>query len=504
MHTLLKSAISLALLGSVTCTAQAADNNHAVRIVLNESPDVVEPCMAARSDVGRVVLQNVNETLTEFDAENGGLKPRLATGWERVDEDTWRFSLREGVAFHDGSAFDAADVKFSIERTADTAMSCEVGVKYFGGTTFDIQVIDDRTLEITTAPAQPILPLLLSTVPVVPDSTPRNEYTRAPVGTGPYTFAAWHVGQDIQLKRNDAYWGAKPVVEQATYLFRSDSAVAAAMVEVGEADIVPNIAVQDATNDKTDFSYPNSETSRLRIDLQLAPFNDRRVREALNLAIDREALRGSIFSADVEPATQLVVPTTDGYNRDLKVWAYDPKRAAELLAAAKADGVPVDKEIRIVGRTNIYPNATEAMEAIMAMLQQVGFNVSLQMYDVGEWDKYFVKPFPEGRAPTLVQAQHDNAKGDAVFTSFVKYSSEGGQSVLASPEVDKLIADATKASGGERTSLWQQLFAEVNDTIIADIPLFHMVGYTRVSERLNFKPTIATNSELQLAQITFK
>lgn len=503
MYSLLKSTAGAVVLGSLAFSAQAADDS-AVRIVLSESPDVVEPCMAARSNVGRVILQNVNETLTEFDAEQGGLKPRLASAWEQLDEDTWRFSLREGVKFHDGSALDASDVKFSIERTADKAMSCEVGLKYLGGTEFDIKVVDDLTLEVTTSPAQAILPLLFSTVPIVPDSTPRNEFTRNPVGTGPYRFAEWNVGQNIKLERTEDYWGEQPDVSAATYLFRSDSAVSAAMVEVGEADIVPNIAVQDATNEKTDFSYPNSETSRLRIDLSQPPLDDRRVREALNLAIDRDALRGSIFSADVEPATQLVVPTTNGHNADLEVWPYDPERAKQLLAAAKADGVPVDKEIRLIGRSNIYPNGTEAMEAIMAMLQMAGFNASLQMYDVGEWDRYFVKPFPEGRGPTLLQAQHDNARGDAVFTAFVKYSSEGGQSVVNSDKVDELIASATRAAGEERTSLWEQMFAEVNGEIIADIPLFHMVGYTRVSPRLNFKPTIATNSELQLSQISFK
>ena len=96
----------------------------------------------------------------------------------------------------------------------------------------------------------------------------------------------------------------------------------------------------------------------------------------------------------------MVVPTTIGCNHDLKVWPYDPEKAMALIAEAKADGVPVDNEIKIIGRTNIYPNATEAMEAMMAMLQAVGLNVTLQMYDVGEWDKFFVKPYPEDRPPT--------------------------------------------------------------------------------------------------------
>lgn len=484
--------------------ALAQSDDRSVRIVLGEELDVVEPCMAARSNVGRVILQNVNESLTEFEAKEGGLLPRLATKWEQLDEKTWRFTLREGVKFHDGSAFDPADITFTLDRIKTAEFACEVGTKYFGDITFTTKAVDDHTIEITTEPGSPILPLLLSTVPIQPDSTNKGEFTTKPIGTGPYVFSSWDVGQSIVLDRFPDYWGERPAVEKATYVFRTDSAVAAAMVEAGEADIVPNIAVQDATNSKTDFSYPNSETSNLRIDTMVAPLNDRRVREAANLAIDREAMRGTIFAAEVQPATQQVPPTTIGFNADLKVWPFDAQRAKQLLAEAKADGVPVDAEIKMIGRTNVYPNATDAMEAMMAMLQEVGFNVSLQMYDVGEWNRFFVKPFVEDRAPSFLQAQHDNAKGDPVFTAFVKHHSKGAHSMVADPELDKLIESATAASGEERTKLWQKVFARANDEIIVDIPMFYMVGFTRVSERLDFTPTIATNSELQLSQIKFK
>ena len=126
------------------------------------------------------------------------------------------------------------------------------------------------------------------------------------------------------------------------------------------------------------------------------------------------------------------------------------------------------------------------------------------MYEVGRWNEYFVKPFPEDRPDTLTQQMHDNAKGDPVFTAFVKYASEGAHSMLNDPKVDELIKQATAASGDERTKLWEQVFYQVDAVDIADIPMFHMVGYTRVSPRLDFKPSIATNSELQLSQIGFK
>jgi peptide/nickel transport system substrate-binding protein len=167
-------------------------------------------------------------------------------------------------------------------------------------------------------------------------------------------------------------------------------------------------------------------------------------------------------------------------------------------------GVPVDKEIKIIGRTNNFPNGTEALEAMLAMLKETGLNVSLTMYEVKEWEDFYSQPYAEDRPAQLIQVQHDNAKGDPVFTAYFKYHTKGLQSVLKDPKVDNLIETATGAIGDERAKLWKEMFRVVYEDIIADIPMFHMVGYTRVSERLNFTPTIAANSELQLSQISFK
>ena len=188
-----------------------------------------------------------------------------------------------------------------------------------------------------------------------------------------------------------------------------------------------------------DFSYFNSETTALRIDVTRPPLDDVRVRKALNLAIDRQALIGTIFPKDVVPATQLVVPSINGHNPDLKVWPYDPDQAMALLEEARAAGVPVDNEITLLGRIEIYPNATESMEALLAMLQAVGLNVKLRMVEVAEWVDIYTKPYAEDRPPTLHQTMHDNNNGDAVFTVFFKYHSDGAQSVLSDKQLDGLI-----------------------------------------------------------------
>src|SRR5215213_574349 len=370
------------VLASVVATAGVApawaQQKTDVTVVLEEELDLVEPCMATRSNIGRVILGNISETMTELDVRHGGkLAPRLAESWEDRGDGTWRFRLRPGVKFSDGSTLDAQDVKHSLERATSPKISCEIS-RYFGDTKLSATAVDPATVDIKAEPAQPILSLLMSVLTIVPAETP-VEFTRAPVGTGPYVLSQWTPGQSIVLDRRPDYWGEQPKVSKATYLFRSDSAVRAAMVQTGEADLAPSISVLDATNPTTDFAYPNSETLYLRIDASIPPMNDKRVRQALNMAIDRQAFIGSLLPQGTEPAVAIVPPTTLGWNPDVKVPAFDPEGAKKLLEEARADGVPVDTPIELIGRINNYPNATEVNEAIQAMLQDAGFTVDFKM-----------------------------------------------------------------------------------------------------------------------------
>jgi peptide/nickel transport system substrate-binding protein len=474
-----------------------------VTIVLDTEPDQLDPCQAAKSQVGKVIKQNVIETLTEVNPADGSVAPRLATSWEQIDDLTWRFELREGVTFHDGSPLNAEAVAFSLERTLVESLACEAAIKYFTGMDVQATVVDDTTIDFVTAAPSPIMPTLMGSLGIMGVATPMDTITRDPIGTGPFMLSEWTPGQQIVLSPFDAYWGETPAVTAATYVWRPDSAVRAAMVAAGEADIAPTIAVQDATDPAMDFSYINSDTSSFRIDAAVPPLDDIRVRRALNYAIDREAMQGSIFSDGVIPASQLVVPGINGHNPDLTPFPYDPEMAMALLDEARADGVPVDTEIVLIGRFNIYPNSEEAIQAVMAMYQAVGLNVSLRMTEAAEWFELAFKPFPEDRAPNIFQTSHDNNNGDAVFTIGGKYLSSSDQSTIAVPELDALIDKASAATGDERRETFEEAFRMIHEDIVPDVGFFHMVGFTRVNPRLDFEPSIATNSELQLSQIAF-
>ncbi len=474
-----------------------------IKVVLAEEADLLEPCMATRSNIGRIIMENVSETLTELDIRGGtGVQPRLAEKWEQNADGSWRFHLRQGVKFSDGTGFDAKDVKHSFDRIMSDKNTCE-SRRYFGGMTVTPTVVDDYTVDFKADPVQPILPLLLTLVTIVPEETPL-EFVREPVGTGPYKLSNWTPGQQIVLTSRDDYWGAKPEVTEATYLFRADPAVRAAMVQAGEADLSPSISQVEATNPATDFSYLDSETVYLRIDHNIEPLNDVRIRRALNLAIDRQAFLGTLLPDSALLATAIVPPPTLGWNKDVKVPAYDPEAAKKLIEEAKADGVKVDTPITIIARSANFPNVTEIMEAIQQQLQEVGLKVDLKFVEVAEHEQYYSKPFAEGRGPQLVAAMHDNSKGDPSFSMFFKYATDGTQSGFSDPKVDDLIKRASAAVGDERAKLWSELIAYLHDDVVADVLLFHMVGFSRVSERLDFKPTMATNSMLQLSEIKIK
>ncbi len=497
----MKKVLLWGTLAAVTALSPAYAQD--VKIVLSEEADVLEPCMATRSNVGRITMQNINETLTYLDIKGGsGLQPKLAESWAQNEDGSWRFKLRAGVTFSDGTTFDAKDVKHSFDRAMNPAITCEVP-RYFGGMTISAEVVDDLTVDFKVDPVQPILPLLMTLLTIVPEETP-VEFVREPVGTGPFALTEWTPGQQIVLTAREGYWGDKPAVTSATYLFRSDPAVRAAMVATGEADISPSIASLDATNAATDFSYLDSETVYARLDHSVAPLNDLRVRKALNLAVDRQAFVGTLIPDGALLATSVYPPPTLGWDPDVKVWDYNPDEAKKLLDEARADGVAVDTPLTIIGRTANFPNVTEILEAVQQQLQEAGFTVELQFYEVAEFEKLYSKPYPEGRGPMMVVAMHDNSKGDPSFSAFFKYASEGRQSGIADPKVDDLIARASAATGEERVALWKELQGYLHNDLVADLLLFHMVGFSRVSERLDWAPTMATNSMLPLAEISFK
>lgn len=473
-----------------------------VTIVLPEQPSSLEPCQSIRNNIGRVVNMNITETLTIIDPASGEVKPHLAASWEQVDPQTWRFTLRDGVTFSDGTPMDAEAVATSIKRLMNPNLTCDSRSK-FGDVELEASAAEPLVVQVVSSIPNPIMPTLMSTVQVVAPSVPFDTVTNEPVGTGPYTLSEL-TNERVLLTRNPDYWGAEPEVENATFVWRGESAVRAAMVTAGEADLTPNIAVQDATDPETDFAYLNSETTRMRIDMQYPPLDDIRIREALNIAIDWEGMGEALFGEDVIRASQMVVPGVLGHNSDIEPWSYDPERAAQFVEEARADGVPVANPIVLIGRNGFFPNSGESLEAMQALWSEIGLNIEIRNLEAADWVRYLDKPFPGDRGATLFQQQHDNNTGDAGFTIPVMYTSNGQYSTVADPALDKVILDAMTATGEERGAGFREAARMVHDEIIADVPMYHMIGYSRVNPRLDWQPDLTTNGEIRLSGIKFR
>jgi peptide/nickel transport system substrate-binding protein len=485
--------------------AHSASEPGTVTLVLSAEPVDLDPSQTARGIEGQVIMRNILETLTEINPADSSMMPRLATSWKQIDTNTWHFFLRKGVKFHDGRDFNAEAVLFNFDRIRDKRVKGDTVTKFFSDFKMEGKAMDSSTLEIKTDRFQPLLPNLLGLLGICSPNTSSDKFIRNPVGTGPYRLGKWDAGMQIVLERFDGYWGKPPQVKKAVYLWRGESSVRAAMVAIGEADLAPDIANQDANRPELDYSYLNSETTFHRIGgVWEPPLNDKRVRMALNYAVNRDAIRGSIFSKDVVPASHLVVPSTFGYNPEIKPWPYDPKKARQLLDEARKDGVPVDKEISLATRAGYFTGEDEIMEALMTMYKAVGFNVRIRKMDPGVFRPYVNKPFPTNIGPYLAQKSHDNNKGDAVFTVFFNYHCKGSAGSMCDKQTDELIEKAQVATGEERRKLWQATFKRIYEEIVPDVVLFHLVGYCRVGKRITYKPNLATSGEIQLAQITFR
>lgn len=481
-------------------SGDSAADSSVVRIVLPQEPPTLEPCDANLTSTGVVVRSNITEPLVERDPTTGDLDPLLATEWEQTDPTTWTFKLREGVEFSDGTPFDAEAAAHSIDRAVNGSFGCNVEGYVFGDEDLGVEATDASTLTVTTPSPDPILPLRLSFIEIVPASTSDTAKVREPIGTGPYKIDKWQAGTKLTLVANDKYWGDKPGFESAEYQWREEGSVRAAMITNGEADIATGLAPEDGAGDAA-VRYPNNETTALRATGTYAPLDDIRVRQAINYAIDRDTIVDSLFDGYADVASQLVPEGVVGHNSDLEPWPFDPQKAKDLVAEAKADGVPTDTEIRLISRNGLFPKVSETVEVVQKELQDIGLNVKIEMMDTAASIEYQVRPFPKNTGPYIMLVQHGNQAGDAQFSVDQYMLSDGAQSTFGTPAFDAEIKAADKSEGEDRQAAFAQVFADEPEKIAQFAYIAHMTGILGESDNVDYEPNSATGDEMRLADM---
>ncbi|MFN4099622.1 MAG: ABC transporter substrate-binding protein [Pararhodobacter sp.] len=335
------------------------------------------------------------DRLIHIDSE-GNFVPGLATEWN-VSEDrlTWTFTLREGVTFHDGSPFTAADAVYTFERIPNVPNSPAPFTQRLAAIE-SAEAVDDFTLVITTSAPAPGLTTDLSTIYIVSSAVgdaASADFDRgtAAIGTGPYRQVSYSPGENLVIERNPDYWGDAPAFEAVTIRFLDNSASRVASLQAGEVDFIDAVPPNDLQRLRdmdaiSVIAAPSArmvymgvdqlEDTTIRIDPAVGnPLRDPRVREALSLAINREAIIDRIQFQSGAPANQFAPEGIFGHNPDIPQPGYDPDRARELLAEA---GYGDGWAMTIHGPAGRYVNDTDVLLAIGQMWSQVGLDIEVE------------------------------------------------------------------------------------------------------------------------------
>ncbi|CAH1658514.1 MULTISPECIES: ABC transporter substrate-binding protein [unclassified Chelatococcus] len=374
--------VSLAALALAWCfvlgpAAFAARSDVVVGMAIE--PQGLDPTAAAPVAIGQVTWQNIYQGLVRIDRD-GKVQPQLAERWTVSDDGrTYTFALREGVKFHNGEAFDASTAKFALDR-ARGANSTNPQKQFFS-VIDTVTAQDPATLVVTLKePAGNLLYWLgwPASVMVEPKSAQVNR--TEPVGTGPFKFARWAKGDRIVLERNPNYWNtAQPVrIQRATFRFIGDPQAQAAALRAGDVDAFPEFGAPELYgNFQKDARFTtlvgNTELKVVAgMNNQRKPFDDKRVRQALMLAIDRPLLIEGAWSGLGQAIGSHYTPNDPGFIDLTGVYPADKAKARRLLSEA---GYPNGFSFTIKVPQMSY--ATRSAEVLQAMLAEIGVTMTI-------------------------------------------------------------------------------------------------------------------------------
>lgn len=329
------------------------------------------------------IYRHIYDPLVEI-LPGGKIGPMLAKTWEASADGTeWTFHLRDDVKFHNGEDFDARDVVFTVQRVFDEGLRQAFLIPSFQG----VEALDEHTVMIRTAEPQGSFLNNLAFISILPSETVNEMgegYFEKRFGTGPFKFAEFKIDQLLAMERNDDYWReGVPLAERLEFRPIFEEATAQAALQTGEVDILsavsPDLALVLEGSPNIEVIYtPSIETTHLQVSMMNGPFNDPAVVEALNYAIDREAITEGLWLGRATPAAAYVPPGLVGYDADLEAFPYDPKKACSILSNA---GYPDGIEVELLGPEGLWPQSRQVMEAIQAQAAEGCFDISLKILE---------------------------------------------------------------------------------------------------------------------------
>jgi peptide/nickel transport system substrate-binding protein len=414
------------------------------------------------------VTQNVFETLLNFGEQDTTIKPGLAKEWKVSDDGlTYTFTLEEGVKFHDGTDFNAEAVVKNVKRwQAGDKEEFYYYSSMFGDIIKDVKADGDYTVVFTLArPQAPFLKNLAMSPFGIASPTAfekdGDKFGQNPVGTGPFKFVEWRATESITIEKFADYWQeGLPKLDKVIFKVYADNTARLNALISGEIDLADGINPSDGKTVEGNSALqlierPSMNVGYLGLTNTRAPFDNKLVRQAVNYAIDKQAIVDAFFEGVAEVAANPMPPSIGGYNEDIDPYPYDPEKAKALLKEAGYDGKEIELWAMPVARPYM-PDAAKVAEVIKKNLEAVGIPAKIVTY---EWAVYLDK-VKDGEADAFMLGwTGDNGDADNFLYTLLSKDNIGSNNYAyySSEEANKLLLEAqSETDEAKRNELYKQ------------------------------------------------
>ena len=472
-------ALGLALLSTGTSAGPAGKT---LVVGLVAEPTSMDP--GQLTDINSMrVLSSVYDTLVRFKEESFTQEPGLATSWTiSPDGITYTFKLRQGVKFHDGSPFNAEAVKFTYDRLLDPKHPyANTGpfpfASFYYGVIKQVSVVDTSTVRFTLKkPFSPLLNnLTLNTGRIVSPAAVKKwgkEFASHPGGTGPFKFVSWQKNVRIVLEANAGYWDGAPKLDRLIFRPLVEEQTRVTELMSGGVDFIVDVPPDNVDQIKKDarFTYyeqPGPHIWWVTLNTQKKPLSDVRVRRAVNIAINKEAIAKDVLKGTATAASGPIPPAiTWAFTDQVTKYAYDPEKAKKLLTeAGYPNGFSAVFWIPESGSGMQSPKTMA--QAIQADLQAVGIKVSIQTYEWGAYLNKYSKGF--GQVADMGAMSFMLDPGDPAPMLSLVIDGKGGFNggAYKNADVDRLLDEATRVTDLNKRG---DLYRQATKIIVDDAP----------------------------------
>ncbi|MCB9993395.1 MAG: ABC transporter substrate-binding protein [Hyphomicrobiaceae bacterium] len=427
------------------------------------------------------ILMNIYDGLVRYKPGTLEVEPALATSWDISDDGTeYTFHLRDGVKFHDGSDFNADAVKFNFDRMLkDDHPYHDTGpfpLSFFFSSITDVTAVDPLTVKFTLSePYAPFLSNLAYPTGLIVSPAAVEQYGkdfgRHPSGTGPFKFVEWQSNARVVIERNDDYWDGAPALDAVIYRPITDANTRVAEMLSGGLDLMVEVPPDNVATFASDPAFKVYEQAGphlwfLILNAKDGPFANKEVRQAVNYAVNKQALVDNVLQGTATVAAGPTPPAFNwAYDESLDPYPYNPDKARQMIKDAGFEGAEVTFLVTEGGSGMLDPIPMGT--AIQADLEAVGLKVKIETY---EWNTFLgiVNPGLEGKGDMAEMAWMTNDPDTLPFLALRTdaWPDKGGfnSGYYSNPKVDELLEAARKSTDqAERASLYKQMQELVYD-----------------------------------------